>query len=171
MFNRFVLSLMINAVNSGSEYTKALFLDLYKTYYKKEYKSLKRFSFISAGELLSLSRPDEKNPLYYANLARILCIAKMSNITIGADCNFVYAFLNDFSDRMDSHEGFSFKKATEDSYYECQKEIEEAFDAKKLYSLDAKASSFLGNVFKWLGYSPDYADQCDDSALRQCFSL
>lgn len=33
MFNRFTLGLMMNAVNSGSEYTKALFLYLHRTYY------------------------------------------------------------------------------------------------------------------------------------------
>ena len=36
VFNRFVLNLMMNAVNSGSDYAKALFRNLYKTYYKKE---------------------------------------------------------------------------------------------------------------------------------------
>ncbi|MDE7176965.1 MAG: hypothetical protein K2O59_04050 [Lachnospiraceae bacterium] len=29
--------------------------------------------------------------------------------------------------------------------------------------LDAKMSKFLGNVFQWLGYSPEYADWCDEN--------
>ena len=33
MFIRFTLTLMLNALNSGSEYTKSLFLYLYRTYY------------------------------------------------------------------------------------------------------------------------------------------
>ena len=43
MFEHHVLNLMMNSLNSGSEYTKALFLELYKTYYKKEYKTLPHF--------------------------------------------------------------------------------------------------------------------------------
>lgn len=58
MFNRFTLGLMMNAVNSGSEYTKALFLYLHKTYYKKEYRTLKRFSKMSLSELLALAKPE-----------------------------------------------------------------------------------------------------------------
>ncbi|MBO5072120.1 MAG: hypothetical protein J6C32_04070 [Eubacterium sp.] len=41
--------------------------------------------------------------------------------------------------------------------------IEERFDKKKIYFLDKKVSKFLGNVFKWLGYSPEYADCCDEN--------
>ncbi len=41
--------------------------------------------------------------------------------------------------------------------------IEECFDKKKIYSLDTKVSKFLGNVLKWLGYSPEYADCCDEN--------
>ena len=78
MLTRFVLSLMLNAVNGGSEYTKALFLYLYKTYYKKEYKALKRFSTISASEVIALAEPDNGvEYLIYGNIARILCISKM----------------------------------------------------------------------------------------------
>lgn len=48
----------------------------------------------------------------FANLSRILCIAKMSDIRINPDCNFIYGFLNELSDQLDSHERFSFMKAT-----------------------------------------------------------
>ena len=51
----------------------------------------------------------------------------------------------------------------DDSFKDCRKEIDERFDQKKLYSLDAKMSKFLGNVFQWLGYSPEYADWCDEN--------
>lgn len=163
MFNRFTLNLMLNAVNSGSEYTKELFLYLHKTYYKKEYKTLKRFSKISYSELLALGDTGDDNFFYCANLSRIICISKMRGIKIGEDCNYVYAFLNDFSDKLDLQDRFSFDEATGDSFKDCQKEIEERFDKKKIYSLDAKMSKFLGNVLKWLGYSPEFADCCDEN--------
>lgn len=164
MFNRFTLDLMINAVNSGSEYTKALILHLHKTYYKKEYRTIKKFSTMSLSELLALAKPEEGGFPYYANLSRILCIAPMYGIKIGGECNVVYGVLNEFSDKLDElRSGFSFDEAAGDSFKDCQKEIDERFDKKKLYSLDARMSKYLGNVFRWLGYSPEYADWCDEN--------
>lgn len=91
MFIRFTMNLMMNAVNSGSGYAKALFLYLHKTYYKKEYKTLKKFSSISLGELIALAEPQEDSSLsYYGNLARILCISPMYGITIKPDCGYIY---------------------------------------------------------------------------------
>lgn len=165
MFISFTLTLMLNAVNSGSEYTKALFLHLYRTYYKKEYNILKRFTNISVSELLSLAEPQDGHTDYFGNIARILCISKMSGITINPDCNLIYAFFNDFSDRLDSREYFSFREATGDIFQESLKEIEEKYDSKKLYLLDGKASKFLGNALKWLGYAPDFVDWCDENDM------
>ncbi len=163
MFNRFTIGLMMNAVNSGSEYTKALFLYLHKTYYKKEYKTLKRFSTMSLSELLALAKPEEIRHHYYANLSRILFIAPIYGIKIDEECNVVYGILNEVSNKLGLSVGYSFDEAVGDSFKDCWKEIDERFDQKKLYSLDAKMSKFVGNVFQWLGYSPEYADWCDEN--------
>ena len=163
MFNRFTLGLMMNAVNSGSEYTKALFLYLHKTYYKKEYRTLKRFSKMSLSELLALAKPEGRRHLYYANLSRILCIAPMYGIKFDVKCHVVYGILNEFINKFGLSVGYSFDEDVGDSFKDCRKEIDERFDQKKLYSLDAKMSKFLGNVFQWLGYSPEYADWCDEN--------
>ncbi|MBD5486552.1 MAG: DUF2325 domain-containing protein [Lachnospiraceae bacterium] len=163
VFNRFTLGLMMNAVNSGSEYTKALFLYLHKTYYKKEYRIIKRFSTMSLSELLALAKPEGRRCPYYANLSRILFIASLYGIKIDVECNVVYRILDEFSNQFGFSGGFSFDEAAGDSYKECRKEIDEHFNQKKLYSLDAKMSKFLGNVFQWLGYSPEYADWCDEN--------
>ena len=163
MFNRFTLGLMMNAVNSGSEYTKALFLYLHKTYYKKEYRTLKRFSKMSLSELLALAKPEGRRHLYYANLSRILCIAPMYGIKFDVKCHVVYGILNEFINKFGLSVGYSFDEAVGDSFKDCRKEIDKRFDQKKLYSLDAKMSKFLGNVFQWLGYSPKYADWCDEN--------
>lgn len=163
MFNRFTLGLMMNAVNSGSEYTKALFLYLHKTYYKKEYRTLKRFSKMSLSELLALAKPEGRIHLYYANLSRILCIAPMYGIKFDVKCHVVYGILNEFINKFGLSVGYSFDEDVGDSFKDCRKEIDERFDQKKLYSLDAKMSKFLGNVFQWLGYSPEYADWCDEN--------
>ena len=162
MFNRFTLGLMMNAVNSGSDYTKALLLYLHKTYYKKEYRTLKKFRKMSLSELLALAKPEERRHLYYANLSRVLCIAPMYGIRFDVECNVVYGILNEFINKFGLSVGYSFDEAVGDSFKDCRKEIDERFDQKKLYSLNAKMSKFLGNVFQWLGYSPEYADWCDE---------
>lgn len=163
MFNRFTLGLMMNAVNSGSEYTKALLLYLHKIYYKKEYRTIKKFSTMSLSELLALAKPEGRIHHYYESLSRILCIAPIYGIKLAEDCNVVYEILNEFSNRFCSNDGYSFEEAGGDSFKDCRKEIDERFSQKKLYSLDAKMSKFLGNVFQWLGYSPEYADWCDEN--------
>lgn len=166
MFIRFTMNLMMNAVNSGSGYAKALFLYLHKTYHKKEYKTLKKFSSISLGELIALAEPQEDSSLsYYGNLARILCISPMYGITIKPDCGYIYAMLNEFSDRLDENEPFSFSEATGNIFQESEKEIEQRYELKKLYSADCKASKFLGNALRWLGYSPDFAELCDENDM------
>ena len=163
LFNRFVMNLMVNAVNSGSEYTKALILQLYKTYYKKEYKVLKKFSSISADEILSLAEPEEPNGYYLSNLSRVLYIAKLSGIQMKTDCSCIYAFLNDYADKVDDRPRYTFASEIMETYEDSQKEIEQRFDIDRLYKLDDRYMKFLNNVLKWLGYSPDYVDWCDET--------
>ena len=77
MFNRFTLGLMLNALNSGSEYTKALFLYLHKTYYKKEYRTIKRFSTMSLSELLAVAKSEEiKSPYCLYNGVKTLALRR-----------------------------------------------------------------------------------------------
>lgn len=163
LFIRFTMTLMMNALHSGSEYTKALILYLYRTYYKQEYKTLKRFRSISGNDLMTLAYSENDNTSYLGNISRILCIARLSGIEISLECNFVYAALNEYSDRRSNEEKFSLYEVTGEPYRNCLKEIEESYDLKKLYSLNGKISKYLGNVLKWLGYSPNLADMCDDN--------
>ena len=46
------LNLMYNAYLGGSEYARKLFICLYKTYFRKEYRHLKKFSKIGAQDIL-----------------------------------------------------------------------------------------------------------------------
>ena len=164
LFHKFMLSVMVNAVNGGSEYAKSLLLYLHKTYYRKEYRALKRFSTLSAGELLSLAKPEGYESFFFENIARILYISKLKGIKIGPDCNFAYGLLNDYASRMILKGRYEFYKATGDSFRQCCEEVKERYNLQEIYSLDAKASKFLGNALKWLGYNPAYVEWCDDNA-------
>lgn len=164
IFNKFVLNIIVDAVNSGSAYAKALILQLYKTYYKKEYKALKRFSSISARELISLAEPDGTSlsmGAYTVNIARILFIVRLSSIQLRDDCSFIYAFLNDYADQLDSFSRYNLADKIMDVYDDSVKEIEERFDIDKLYKIEDRMSKFLGSVFMWLGFDPNYAEWCD----------
>lgn len=161
LFNRFIMRLIVNAVNSGSEYAKALILHLYKTYYKKEYKSLKRFSSISSEEILSLAKPETPSGFYLVNVSRLLYIVKLSGIQMRSDCSFLYAFLNDRAKELGEQPRFSFPIDPAE-LNDIRKEIEERFDIDKLYRLDSRISKYTENVLRWNGYNPDFIEWCDE---------
>lgn len=162
MFKRYILNLMMNAANGGSEYARCLFLYLYKTYYKKEYKTLKRFNRISAEEVLSVATYEsEHSPAY--NMARVLTISKMSGIKLDPSCNLLYRFLSDYEKHFDKPPRFEYSDYVSQDWDACKKEIEDNYDEKKLYSLEEKARKYLGNVLRWCGYDPEYVDMCDEN--------
>lgn len=155
--------MMMNMYNRGSEYTKALFINRYRTYYRKEYKTVCRFKHFSYDDLITLAKPEDERADFISGFSRILFVADLLGIEVGADCNYVYDYLNQYGHLLHSKEKNFFDKATGDSYFESLDEIKAKYDAKQLYSLDSKASKFLENVMKWLGYWPEYVDWCDEN--------
>lgn len=165
LFNDFVLNLMMNAADGGSEYAKALFLYLYKTYYKKEYKTLKKFSYLSREEVLSIAGPEEEMVSMMGTTARILTIARLSGIEISRDCDLLYGYFNKLADFQDEdfEKSRKFDESFGEKYKEAKEYIEANFDKDRLFKLDLKLSRFIGNVFEHLGYSSDIAESCDDN--------
>lgn len=161
VFARFIMSLMMNALDAGSEYTKSLILHLYKTYYKKEYNDLKRFSSISLDEVVDLARSNGERYFFNASIARILFISKLSGKKIGNDCNALYAMLNDYYKNTSRKEFYSFGDAVDEKFDECLEEVE-GMGMDGLYNLDAKVDKFVGNTLRWLGYDPMFAEYCDE---------
>ena len=74
VFFRYILNLMMNALNHGSGYAKDLFIYLYKTYYRKEYQQLKRFNSISGNEVLAIATP-AKGKMSPISQARVLTMS------------------------------------------------------------------------------------------------
>ena len=161
VFARFIMNLMMNALDAGSEYTKSLILHLYKTYYKKEYNDLKRFSSISLDEVVDLARSNGERYFFNASIARILFISKLSGKKIGNDCNALYAMLNDYYKNTSRKEFYSFGDAVDEKFDECLEEVE-GMGMDGLYNLDAKVDKFVGNTLRWLGYDPMFAEYCDE---------
>lgn len=161
VFARFIMNLMMNALDAGSEYTKSLILHLYKTYYKKEYNDLKRFSSISLDEVVDLARSHGERYFFNASIARILFISKLSGKKVGNDCNALYAMLNDYYKNTSRNEFYSFGDAVDEKFDECLEEVE-GMGMDGLYNLDAKVDKFVGNTLRWLGYDPMFAEFCDE---------
>ncbi|MBR5375791.1 MAG: hypothetical protein IK139_00765 [Lachnospiraceae bacterium] len=164
MFERYILNLMMNAVNSGSEYTKNLFLYLHKTYYNKEYKQLKKFGRLSGREVLDLASPGEGG-LSPEVLARVLTISRMYGKEIGLDCNFMYLLLSDYNECFDHDPvDWEFIDEVTDSYKDCLEEVHQIFDSDdEMYDMYKKCDKFMFNLLRTEGFTEDYVVLCDDN--------
>jgi|GEM_PF-1887568 len=93
-----LLTQMANAAvgERESEYAKKLFVRLYKTYYKKEYQSLKRFSKIGYEDIRALSYSQELCDIDPLIMARILVMISFMHIEIRDEVYAVSAFINDY---------------------------------------------------------------------------
>ncbi|MBR4794029.1 MAG: hypothetical protein IK038_10270 [Bacteroidaceae bacterium] len=173
MLTQYTMSLMVNAANSGSEYAKALILYLYRLYYRKEYKTLRKFRRLSLTELIALAKPDREHPSYDINNARILYIAKLSDIEIGEDCNVIYAYLNDSNKSFPDAEDVNPRIDIKDILGKCRQEVQEKHESKRMYNVDAKMLTFLNDALSWYGYPTDYVEMCDEenSSLSERLSV
>ncbi len=155
-FYLFVLNLIYNAVLSGSEYAKALLLNIHKTYYRKEYKALKKFNVFSIEEFLSLTRPENDQQSTVTNMARLLCISELYGIDT-SPCNVVYRYLTHVGktewESSESIETLDFDRAY---LHDCRDEVESSIDMNSLKKKVAYHQRFMSNALRWFGYSPDY---------------
>ena len=163
MFHKYVLNMMMNSVNYGSVYTKNLFLYLYKTYYRKEYQQIKRFSKLSIGELMGLATND-RGEISHIAFARILAISKMYGIDISPECDFIYLFLNDLHERHIFEPDWGFMDEMTDLYSEGLNEVEKYFESEEeMYDLRYKYETFIETVLRSEGYVEDYVMLCNES--------
>lgn len=86
-----LLRLMYNGAKLGDEYCVELLKYLYRSYHKKEYNQLKRFSKLGTQDIWNLA--DEGEYMDFAKLARILVMADMFNIELEESCSLVYLML------------------------------------------------------------------------------
>ena len=168
---RKILNLMYDAVRKGSEYAAAMFRNLYKTYYKKEYDQLKRFRTLSALEVLSLSEDEEKNTSIYI-MARILCMSSFLGIEKEKDCVYLYVILDSRFREMEAEQD-----EERDQYYfsvpdsvreEADRQVEQWMGEPREDTLRdrkmrtwRKAEEFVEQCLNQQGYGGDYAFCCN----------
>ncbi len=163
MIQLHILNLMFNAYRGGSTYVAALFRYLYKTYYKKEYKQFKRFTKLSAGDVLTLASDDEDlNP---DAMARILTMGEMLGLEILASCKTIYAFLN-YQNNMNDRRTYYDEKLMDDfveRYNAAANEVSQIFgNDEAIYKRMEKVSRFTRKALNLHAYCSDYLDLCDD---------
>lgn len=161
MFENCILNLMMNAVDAGSEYTKNLFLYLYKTYYKKEYRQLKRFNKMVASDVFMLSGEDQ-NKLNLGDVARILEISALSGMEIDPDCNFVYLFLNEHADDLDLPDDSKYLDAVNEKFMGTDLELLEIFESEdEMERMYHEMEPLMDNIVRAMGYRSGYIQLSD----------
>ena len=108
----FTMEKILSMAKKGNEYSIKLLQYLYKTYYKKEYMVLKRFSVLTEKDLLSLPRASRSDEYIENEMARLLTIAPFFKINIDASCSFPYALLNQDNEATEREEDENSERVT-----------------------------------------------------------
>ncbi len=144
-FYQRIMYLILLGAREGSGYCKELLVSLYKTYYKREYNSLKRFKTMSVTELFAFTNDKNKTDSeLYAMTTRVLTMAPFLGITVEVN----YAALKTiFGEFLSDHENNIRKILREASLSE--EEIEEKLlDVRDMIAADQttknKRESYLG---------------------------
>ncbi|MBR1852815.1 MAG: hypothetical protein IJ794_06700 [Lachnospiraceae bacterium] len=152
-----IMNLMMNALNRGSEYTKSLFIYLYKIYYKKEYKALKHFNKLSEQDVYALACSEDT--FTTADLARVLKMAELLGIEIDDTCDVVYFLLNDQAETVAEADRRSFDEEAEQYLHDSMAQVEELFaQTNDISRKRRRFSRFSENVLRFYGYDEKYIE-------------
>ena len=168
VFQHYVLNLMMTAANSGSEYAKSLFRYLHKTYHKKEYKQLRRFSQIRVDEILSIAKmSDEPFPV---SVSRVLTMARLYGIKLHFDCRMLFLYFDEKHTKAVKETAFEpdwdFIHGLIDVRQESIEEAVSMYDSEyEMNDLSEKYEKFTENVLRSGGFKEDYVYLCDEDEI------
>jgi len=121
-FQNRIMNTIYNAAKSGDEYSIELMKYLYKTYHKKEYKQLRKFSVLSNADLVSLIK-DEEDHLDLLRAGRILGMCKLMGIRLDDSCAVSYMVLNKRSESFDDEQYVEFLEFPDGLFMECSNQV------------------------------------------------
>ena len=164
-----IVRLIYNGAKLGDPYCVELIRYLYKTYHKKEYNQLKRFSTISTREIFSLSEDDWDGCSYEA-MGRILGMCQFMGIKLNEDCSILFLLLDKTRKEWieDDDEQSEYIEIDYDLFSECVEQVEQWNEQykgdfkyyqkahKEYYAWD----NFMGMAFRNHGYRYDYNYFC-----------
>ena len=159
-FIEFTLGQIYSFASAGNEYASKLLLYLYKTYYKKEYKILKKFRKISRDEVLSIAwestRTDGLGDRYFQGPSRILIMCQFMNIEPDISCSFMYYVMTEINKKIeksldekryphfqdDSEEDDETEDEFRDRYYSTGDELKKIFEVEELRDIEGKCKLY-----------------------------
>ncbi len=149
-----ILRLIYNGAKTGDEYCKALIKYLYRTYYRKEYGQLKRFSKISESEIAAFTYDDEEETIDTLGTARILGMCVFMGIELDESCSSLYIILNrTYKEYVEMHK-------EEQNYMTFDKEVfEESVHQVKAW-MDENEGKSLRAATKVFGRDLQFATDC-----------
>lgn len=160
LFFRVVLNLMMNAAHQGNVYTRTLFLNLYKTFYKKEYKSLKRVGNCLTMKMLHdlvYDNLDEREELEMS--CRLILISSWAGITLDQSIYLVYPALQDMAENYVNENEPIFQLFYDDTE-EIQGELERLFqDEQEMRKQRDGFMSFIYNLMEYYELSWDLIER------------
>ena len=163
-----ILSIIYNAAKSGDTYAVELMKYLYKTYHKKEYKQLKRFSKITVPEIFSLAETEDFGCDYYA-IARIMGMCVFYGIELHERCSILYLVLDKARKDLDEEEKRDFFRFPDGLFQECYDQVEEWMGQggkspkQRRTALENfwRADRFAEVCLQRQGYPEDYLYRCN----------
>lgn len=163
-----ILSIIYNAAKSGDAYSVELMKYLYKTYHKKEYKQLKRFSKITVPEIFSLAEMEDFGCDYYA-IARIMGMCVFYGIELHERCSILYLVLGKARKDLDEEEKRDFFSFPDGFFQECYDQVEEWMGQggntpklrRKALENFWRADRFAEVCLQRQGYPEDYLYRCN----------
>lgn len=175
------LGIMYEAAKSGDEYSVNLFKFLYKTYYKQEYKQLKRFKKLSASEIFSLAE-DEEGCVDYHQMSRILGMSQFYGIELEEKISALYLIIEKVRKEWEEEEKEDrFLVFPEGLYQECVEQVEQWIAEERSTKKNScefarhyeKIDRFSSNCLERLGYPTDfvYRSNRDLEPIDRVFSI
>ena len=167
-----VVGLMLNGAKLGDEYCIALLKNLHKTYYKKEYKYLKRFRNISLDEIMGIAGDGDDLDLY--DLARVVTMCSIYGIELDSRCYVLYRYLNKRNAELEKEDDESMETVdfTMEDFMESQEQIRAwAIEDRdhnpqhKWAKAYRKMDEFVANCLRHFGYPEDYIFACLDNDM------
>lgn len=162
-FTVFTLSQILSMAKSGNEFSVQLLKYLYKVYYKKEYKVLKKFKTISPQEIMSLSEDEEGENI--GTMARILTLCPFFGIELDDKCAVLYLVIDKHN--LEDEENIKtpeVSRADMKQFEETSLQVNDIFGVDDLDEI-IKASKdyrkydrFRRTVYKNMGYRSDFVD-------------
>ena len=185
-FTEFTLSQIYNMAYEENEYASKLLVYLYKTYYKKEYKILKKFIKISSDEVLSVametSRANGIDDKCFEGPARILVMCRFMNIEPDESCAFLYYVMGEINTEIEKAEN-EMKNTYLDSnieerrkkYFTSGEELMKLFDVNNLEDIEGKCKlyrrykKFIKDFYTDKGFNPEVNElYIDDDRFLVC---